>query len=206
VKHLLLGSKSKSRQFLLKESGIKFRKVDQTLDEAKCDWTLPLRQLVETIAQQKMEHVVLPISKKKSDFCFVLTADTLGKNHKGEIQGKPKDKVDAIKKIKSYRNGAITGTALCLDKRVWESGVWRTEKRIIRYEQAEYIFDIPDHLIEWYLEKGFKKQNYLDVSGAVQIEGLGAQFLKTIQGSYSAVLGLPLFELRKALEDLGYGY
>ena len=201
---LFLASKSQSRQKLLEESKIQFRLIEQNLDESKFDFSLPLKKIVETIATQKMDHVILPQSNKENDFCYVLTADTMGENSNGEIQGKAIDKADSIQKIKSYRNGAVTGTAICMEKRIFKAANWITEKRIIRYAQASYIFDVPDNLIEWYLENGFKDQSYLDVSGAVQIEGLGAQFLKNISGSYSAVLGLPLYELRKSLQELGF--
>lgn len=206
MKHILLGSKSISRQILLKESQIKFKVVDQNFDEALCDSGLPLQKLVESLAQHKMDHVILPDPKKDYDICLVLTADTLGLNSKGEIQSKPLSKEDAVKKIKSYKDGAVTGTAFCLEQKNFKLGNWVTQKRIVQYAQAEYVFDVPDNLINWYLENGFKNQDYLNVSGAVQIEGLGAQFLKTISGSYTAVLGLPLYELRKALEDIGFEY
>lgn len=206
MNHILLGSKSISRQTLLKESKINYKIIEQNFDESLCDWGLPLQKLVESLAQHKMDHSILPDAKKDDEVCLVLTADTLGLNSKGEIQGKPASKEDAIQKIKSYRNGATTGTAFCLEQKVFKSGNWLTQKHIVQYAQAEYIFDVPDHLINWYLENGFQNQDYLDVSGAVQIEGLGFQFLKVMNGSYTSVLGLPLYELRKALEDIGFGY
>ena len=38
------------------------------------------------------------------------------------------------------------------------------------------------------------------------IEGVGSQFVKSIDGSYTAIVGLPLFELRTALLELGFSY
>ncbi len=40
-----------------------------------------------------------------------------------------------------------------------------------------------------------------DKAGAYAIQGLGAQFVSHLSGSYSAVMGLPLFELSRALLD-----
>jgi predicted house-cleaning NTP pyrophosphatase (Maf/HAM1 superfamily) len=37
------------------------------------------------------------------------------------------------------------------------------------------------------------------VSGALAIEGFGEQFVREVSGSYSAILGLPMYQLRKAL-------
>ena len=199
MKTLFLASKSESRQNLLRESKINFKLVDQNFDESLCDRNLPLRKLVESIAQKKMEHVILPDANEQ-DSCLVLTADTMGIDREGKIHGKPKDKEDAIRMIKSFQNGSLTGTAICLEQRNWVSGQWEYQKRIVRYAQAEYLFFIPDKYIEWYLDN-FENEGYLNVSGAVQIEGIGAQFLKNLNGSYSAVLGLPLYELRGALEE-----
>jgi len=42
--------------------------------------------------------------------------------------------------------------------------------------------------------------------GAGMVEGFGASFLKSINGSYSAVIGLPLFELRDALKKLDFKF
>lgn len=202
---LYLGSKSRSRQRLLNEASIQFKVVEQSADETLCDWNKPLRQLVELIALYKMEHVIIPDGKKENDYCFVLTADTLGIDYQGNICGKPIDKEDAIKKIKAYRYGAETGTAFCLEKRIWKSDKWFSEKRIIKFVNATYIFDIPDDWIERYFELSIASGiSYMQLSGAVAVEEFGAQFLKTINGSYTAVVGLPMYELREALIEFEF--
>ena len=74
---LLLGSTSMSRQKLLKEASIQYKIVEQNADEKACDWSLPLQKLVECIAVYKMEQVILP-KFNNNNYCYVLTADTLG--------------------------------------------------------------------------------------------------------------------------------
>lgn len=190
---------------LLKQASIPFELAEQEANEADCDWGLPLQQLVESIALHKIKHVILPDGKSKDDISFVLTADTLGLDGNGNICGKPIDKEDAIKKIKSYRNGARTGTAFCLDKRKWSGSSWELDKRIVKFVEAQYIFDVPDHWIERYFELSIDAGiNYMNVSGAVAIEEFGAQFLKSLNGSYTAVVGLPMYELREALDELEF--
>lgn len=44
----------------------------------------------------------------------------------------------------------------------------------------------------------------MDCAGAVTIEEFGMQFVKEIHGSYSNIIGLPLFEVRHALKTLGF--
>ncbi len=138
--------------------------------------------------------------QQEGDICFVLTADTLGQDTHGNIQGKPVDREDAIKKIKDGRKGSQLSTAFCLDKKMWKSGVWETEKRIERVVHAEYRFYVPDEWIETYLEKSFG----LSASGAIAVEAFGAQFLEYVHGSYTAIVGLPMFELREELQNIGF--
>ncbi len=196
---LLLASSSKSRQQLLSEIQIPFKVISQSADETRCDWGLPLPQVVRTIAALKMDHAQLP-QGKEGEVCYVLTADTLCMDKNGQLQGKPADYADAVAKIKSSRGGAQCGTALCLDLKVWQKGAWQLDKRIERYVQAYYEFEVPDHLIEPYIANS----RCLETAGAIVIEGYGQQFLKKVEGSYSSIIGLPLFEVREALEDIGF--
>lgn len=196
---LYLASKSESRKKLLQKAGITFEIIEQDVDETQCDWNLPLQQVVESIARYKMEHVILPTGKEGQTI-FVLTADTLSIDATGAIRGKPNDKADAVAMLKAARKGPnICGTAFCLDKKLFKNGSWHTDKRIINYAQATYEFDIPDEWIDEYITR----VDALQAAGAIRIED-GAQFVKSISGSYAAIVGLPMFELRQALMALGF--
>lgn len=196
---LYLGSKSPSRRMLLDMAKIPYAVVGQDADETKCDWSLPLQKVVESIAQYKMEHVILPAGYERDEQCFVLTADTLSEDAKGIISGKPSSRDDAISKIKTARNGMTTGTAFCIERRSWQKKAWVSERRILRYVQAKYEFIVPDESIEEYLDN-----TGMQGTQAIAVEAYGAQFLKSVQGSYSTIVGLPLFEVRQALEELGF--
>jgi len=199
--HILwLGSKSPSRQQLLKEAQIPFTLVAQDADETQCDWALPLPQVVQDIAQHKMAHLILPPGTAEGQICFVLTGDTLSQSLDGTVQGKPENRADAIAKIKDARAGARLCSAFCLEKKVWQNGAWHVQQRIEKVVASEYVFNIPDEWIEIYLERSIG----LQTAGAVAVEGYGAQFLEVVHGSYSAIVGLPMFELRCALAAIGF--
>jgi septum formation protein len=197
---LYFGSKSQSRRMLLEESQIPFVVVGQEADESQCDWGLPLPQLVLSIALHKMDHVILPAGKYEGEVCYVLTADTMSHDKAGKIHGKPVDRDDAISKIRASAAGSFLCTAFCVEKKVWKQDAWVTEERITDVVSAEFIFFVPENWIDIYLEK----TPFLDVSGGMAIEKYGNQFLKTVQGSYSTIIGLPLFEVREALQKLGF--
>ncbi|MEX0849776.1 MAG: Maf family protein [Candidatus Dependentiae bacterium] len=195
---LYLGSSSQSRQMLLRDADIPFTLVKQSADETMCDWGLSLQQVVESIALYKMEHIILP-KGKDGEVCFILTADTLTENSAGKLEGKPTDREDAITKLKSSRKGVRTGTAFCLERRVWKNNAWHVDVHLLKFVQASYIFHVPDNAIDFYLD------NVPVIgSGAIAIEGFGSQFLKTIDGSYTAVVGMPMYELRECLTQLGF--
>lgn len=196
---LLLASQSLSRRKLLSEIAIPFVLIDQEANEQACDWTLPLSALVESIAKHKMDHIIMPQGVAGKEL-FVLTADTLTQNEQGTILGKPTSREDAIQMLTSIRDGARVGTAFCLDKKIYQFDRWQIQERIIIYVESYCLFNVPDNWINRYLEN----TRALSCSGAIELEKYGQQFLELINGSYTTILGLPLCELREALEKLHF--
>jgi len=197
---LYLASKSPSRQYLLRESKIPFTLLGQNADEAQCDWSLSLEEVVTSIARYKMSCTVMP-QGKEGDVAFVLTADTLTQDKQGVVHGKPEDAADAIKKIEALRGEARVATAFCLDKKVFKNGSWDMVARKEQCVVSRCDFDVPDAWLERYFKEsviGF------EAAGGMATEAYGMQFLRTIQGSYSGVIGLPLFEVREALDALDF--
>jgi septum formation protein len=195
---LYLASKSSSRKELLTRAHIPYRIIEQDADESKCDWSLSLQEVVSSIACYKMEHCILP-SGQEGLIIFVITADTLGKDATGALSGKSKDMADAIEKLKAANGINYCGTAFCLDRKIYTNGSWQVQERILEYVQARF---------EWYIREDEMNQyittsGALDAAGAIKIE-LGQQFLKKVDGSYSTIVGLPMFELCNALKKIGF--
>ena len=59
--------------------------------------------------------------------------------------------------------------------------------------------ELTDYEIEKYIENG----EGLDRAGGIAIQGLGAIFVKKIEGDYQNLLGLPLYKLTQTLTKLG---
>ncbi|MCL4360993.1 Maf family protein [Candidatus Dependentiae bacterium] len=196
---LYLASSSQSRQRILNLSKIPFE-VIKTLSEEKYDSSHSIEEIVKHIAISKMEMAVLPPVTKEGDIIFVLCADTLTKNKNNVVLGKPENLEDAIKKINSVYGKSITFTAFCLEKKIAKNNKWQTLDRYLEVVsgQAEIELD------EQYLKDYFENTPGLNCAGAICLEDFGMQFVKTINGSYSAILGLPIFEVRKALEKLEF--
>ena len=204
---LLLASQSKSRKLLLFQSGIKFNPIEQFADELSCSRVGSLSSVVAAIALKKMECAIVPDGQKENQITFIVSADTMGINSEGKICGKPESKEDAISMLRSYKAGVETCTAFCLDKRIWRDGEWKILNRIQKFVTTTYIFDVPENELERYFKLSLDADlDYMNLSGAAAIEEFGGQYLKTLTGSYSAVVGLPMYELRESLVQLGFQF
>ena len=197
---LYLASSSEIRQLLLKEARIPVEVIGHKADEEATDRSLPFIKLLQQIAFNKMECAGLQPGTVMGEEIFVLSADTMGYDAQGVVHGKPKDRQDAISKIKMLGEHATTATAYCLDRKKWNGQTWMTLTRCERVVEARYRFEIPDRWIDSYLENSWG----MKASGAIAIEFYGAQFLQWIDGSYTTVMGLPMFELREDLEKIGF--
>ncbi len=195
---LYLASGSAGRKKLLIEAEIPFELVSHTADETQCDLSQPIDVVVQHLALLKMKHVALPIGHE-GQIAFVLTADTLTLNHQGKLMGKPVDRADAMRMI-SDKNPTRTGTAFCLEKKEFKNGTWHTLEQILDYDQAWCTVQVPDDCLDLYLSK----IPYLMVSGAISIQGFGEQFVTEIRGNYSAIVGMPMFKLRQALQKMNF--
>ena len=210
-KKLYLASKSVQRGRLLKDAGISFDVISQDADERSCDWGMPMQKLTEHIANLKMEAAEVPGGQvpdgnDSGEKCWIITADSLCIDKRGEIFGQPTSHEDAVRMVKAVREGALAGTAFCIDRRVWDGSVWHAEERYNGYAQGECVLDVPDNVIEWYFKrlKELSGLNYMKLAGAFSITGLGAQFLKRVGGSHTAILGLPMYEVRLGLEKMKF--
>ncbi|MBP9765424.1 Maf family protein [Candidatus Babeliales bacterium] len=200
---LYLASGSAGRKELLSAAEIPFTLINHDADETTVSLDRPLPEVVTEIAQLKMKHALLPNGKIDGSIVFVLTADTLtlkGSPESFEIFGKPKDRDHARYMLQTARQGSITGTGFCIAKKIWKENKWHDLDVQTGYAEGEIIINIPDDWIDFYLDR----IDFLNVSGAIKIRGLCEQFTQEVQGSYSAIIGLPMYEVRSTLETMGF--
>ena len=112
----------------------------------------------------------------------------------GEILGKPQDLAEAktmLRKLSGRSHQVMTSICLCdqnLDQLVTENIVTQVSFR-----------SMSDVEIEQYWRTG----EPVDKAGSYAIQGLGALFVTHMSGSYSAVVGLPLYETSQLLTQFG---
>lgn len=203
---LYLGSQSPARQQLLRYAGIPFQFIPHRSDENLADTPQHFADHVQMIAQEKMRSLLLPTRDEVGkDYLFALTADSLIKNPRTkEILAKPIDKHDAIRMLTEEGEGCIeVATGVCLERLAWHHDSWIKNSERYWTSSAIIEFYVDAESIEHYLSC---LPIALQCSGAGVIEGHGLSYLKSVSGSYTAAIGLPLYELRGHLKDLGFRY
>ena len=212
MRFLYLASASQSRQKLLTLAQIPYHLVSHTSDECGIDVTQTFNDYVLAIAQHKMERVVLDRIVDTSTI-FVLTADTLIRTlQTKQILGKPTDYDDAKRMLALIRKESVeVVTGCCLEKKDrvnkagntqrWNTRRWNTVQSEHWVTGATLEFCVDEEMVDLFLEK---TPQALHACGAGIIENFGFNFLRRVNGSYTAILGLPIFELRQALNKLGF--
>jgi septum formation protein len=195
---LYLASRSPRRRELLSQIGVRFHLLlFRTRPEAEPDVNedvLPDEApaaYVERVALAKAEAGWRRLMQRNLPRAPVLAADTTVAVE-GRILGKPADRGDAARmlaELSGKRHEVLTAVAIKYDDRI-ESAVSVTQVRVRALAEEE---------IRQYVATGEAD----DKAGAYAIQGRAAQFVAEIHGSYSGVMGLPLFETAQLIEKIG---
>ncbi|KIU49692.1 MULTISPECIES: nucleoside triphosphate pyrophosphatase [Pseudomonas] len=186
---LYLASGSPRRRELLSQIGVPFTPVAASIDETPLD-AEPADAYVERLAREKAAAglAVLRASGVEGHLA-VLGADTAVVLD-GQILGKPQGQADALAMLAALsgrEHDVLTAVAVTDGERCLSVNVAsRVSLRPISPEQA---------LAYW------ASGEPQDKAGSYAIQGLAAIFVKALQGSYSAVVGLPLSETAELLEQ-----
>lgn len=181
---IFLASKSPRRAELLKQIGIGFELVDVDVPEVR---------LANESAQAFVQRLALDKARAgwqaSNKACPVLGADTVVVL-KGEILGKPTSPTDAelmLTKLSGKQHTVLTAIAL-VGKQHESARLCSSQISFRKMTDAE---------IKTYVASG----EPLDKAGAYAIQGQAAVFIEHLQGSYSGVMGLPLFEMADLLQE-----
>ncbi|MBX5475651.1 MAG: septum formation protein Maf [Clostridia bacterium] len=189
AQRIWLASASPRRQAILRQLGIAFETASPQVDEDAITAASP-EQLALARARAKARDVARRVGPEG----FVIGADTVVVLE-GEILGKPADAADAVRmleRLSGRRHSVITGVCI----------VRKPDGREHAYtERAEVDFAALDRpTAVAYVSSG----EPLDKAGAYAAQGLGAAFVKRIEGSFFTVVGLPTASLVEALRELGW--
>lgn len=181
---LILASSSPRRRELLQQLGLDFEIYSPEIDESVLAGE-SVATYVERLARCKAQAVL-----QRFPDAVVLAADTsLGID--GSILGKPESKAHAFamwQQISGRTHDVFSGVCVSTKQEI---------SSIVAQTQVEFqSLSLDD------MERYWATGEPLGKAGAYAIQGIAAQFIPRIHGSYSNVVGLPLYETAQLLRTV----
>ncbi len=181
---LILASQSPRRAALLNQVQVPFSALPASVDETPLAMESPF-DYVRRIATLKAQAV-----RRLRPDAAVLGADTAVVLD-DRILGKPSDQTTAIEMLLTLAgrtHEVLTGITLIDDQTQYRLSTSRVTFRAISEQEAAAYW---------------RSGEPADKAGGYAIQGLGAGFIRHIDGSYSGIMGLPLFETLALLRTIG---
>jgi len=185
---LYLASTSPRRKELLNQVGLKFEMVNAPVEEV----ALPKESAESYVRRIAIEKALSGFNKVAGKEIWVISGDTAVKVG-DKVLGKPKNQADSFRMLKLLSGNehvVLSAVAVVFDGEVF-SDLSRTKvtfKQLSEEEIKAYILSLEPE----------------DKAGGYAIQGLAANFIQSIEGSYSGVMGLPLYECDQLLIQSGY--
>lgn len=191
---LYLASQSPRRRELLKQIGISFTvltvDVDETEKQNEIAEDYVIRLATEKAiagwnsAAHQTEHAVLG-----SDTAVVIN---------GEILGKPQNQKDALRML-----GLLSGKT----HKVMSAVVLATKCEYSTQPELMSVINVSEVTFKILstkdIEQYWQSGECADKAGAYAVQGMAAAFITHLSGSYSGVMGLPLYETIELLTQAG---
>ncbi len=182
---MYLASRSPRRAELLRQIGVEFEVIAADVDESRLPGEAPA-DYVSRVARDKAERAAAALAARGASGPVLAADTTIALD--GDIIGKPADCADCkriLARLSGREHEVLSAVALASDTGI---AVRLTRNRVAfrRLDGAE---------IEAYCATA----EPLDKAGAYAIQGKAACFVRRLEGSYSAVMGLPLFETAELL-------
>lgn len=198
---IYLASQSPRRSQLLQQLGLRHELLlpnaagDVAEDAESIEVVLPAevpRDYVQRVTGLKLDAAMARLARRQLPLAPVLASDTtVALGH--EILGKPADAQDAqrmLRKLSGQTHEVLTAVAL-------QQGALRLQA--LSVSRVRFMA-MTDAQIAAYVDSGepFGK------AGGYGIQGLAAAMIEYMEGSYSGIMGLPVFETAQLLRQIGW--
>ena len=184
---LILASQSPRRRYLLEQAGLVFDVVPSAIDEAAIPAGAP-----EPFACRLAEAKAADIARRHPG-CWVIGADTIVVIG-NDILGKPASTGEArrmLQALSGQTHRVITGYAVYCEA--------ENHRHVAAVDTAVTFKSLSAEEIEWYI----RTREPFDKAGAYAIQGIGTFLVRSINGSYTNVVGLPVCEVIEHLIEAG---
>lgn len=183
---LILASQSKARREMLSAAGLEFESHPADLDEnsitqAQLKSGASPKEIVEKLAQEKALHIA-----KNFPDALVIGSDQI-LECEGKMLSKAANANEAKEKLETLRGKTHhLISAVCVAK--GDEVLWSESAAAFLT-----MHDFNDHFLQTYIEEA--GEALTRSVGAYELESLGVQLFKTIEGDYFTILGMPLLSL-----------
>lgn len=188
--HIYLASRSPRRAELLQQIGIRHKVIPSDVDETQLEDEMAADYVLR-LAKTKAGVGLDSIARQGLPAYPVLAADTTV-SVDGRVLGKPVDDEEArvmLTQMSGRWHEVLTGVAVATEQGIHVLlSTTRVEMAVLAANE-----------IDAYIRSGEPR----DKAGAYGIQGMAGTFIKRIEGSYSGVMGLPIFETAQLLKNAG---
>lgn len=197
MKFIYLASQSPRRRQLLEQLGVAYELLlpDADEDAESLEAVLPNeapKAYVQRVTQRKLDAALQRLKRRGLPAAPVLCSDTtvaLGR----QILGKPEDAADARRML-----NALSGQS---HRVLTAVAVGTARKRVQALSQSQVRFaNLSPTQIRHYVDSG----EPMGKAGAYAVQGRAAGFIAHMSGSYSGIMGLPMFETSQLLREMGF--
>lgn len=185
IPQITLASASPRRRELLDQIQVSYEVLPVDIDESHQPGETA-EQFVKRLALEKAQAGYEKVPHRPalgSDTVVVLGKILLGKPSNREMG------LEMLSMLSGHIHQVMTAVAICNGE---------SEHCVLNTSEVEFS-KLSKQQIEAYWQTGESK----DKAGAYGIQGIAAQFIKNINGSYSGIMGLPLFETSELLKKSG---
>ncbi len=185
IPHFILGSQSPRRKDIFNMLGLSFKVSPSHYDEDLTAHNIPPVELPKLFSAQKALSLCPSFPKKP-----ILGFDTLV-FLEGKALGKPKDSKEALKtlmKLNGKTHQVISAVSLAHGGQIFRSENSLTHVTFGHFSEDSYLSYI-------------NTKEPMDKAGSYGIQGKGAQFVEKIEGCFYNVMGVPLQQSLKILQD-----
>lgn len=184
---IYLASNSPRRAELLDQIGVEYGVYAIEIDETRKIGE-PAAEYVCRMATEKAQFAAGQLSAQQENYCVLAADTTIALD--GDIIGKPADQDQCrciLGQLSARQHLVLTAVALATP-----AGMnWRLVQNRVSFKSLSAAE----------IESYCASVEPMDKAGAYAIQGKAALFITHLEGSYSAVMGLPLFETAELLRD-----
>ena len=194
---IILASTSPRRRELLQQVAVAHTCVSLNIDERQQPQELALDYIQRMVSQKA--QAALGSLPDNINQAVIITADTIGVLANGTVLQKPTDFADACvmwQQMSASTHQVWTAVQVSRVEPVESKRqlVWQKQTPVAT---AVTFIELNHDMMQRYWQSG----EPADKAGGYAIQGLGAAWVKTINGSYSNVVGLPLVETLQLIEE-----